>query len=174
MFWSRVSHLSIWVQRIYPLCFSPTVTMGGIVSARKGPAGEPKPVLPIGRCLNHDEQKLFFFCDTCNVAICQSCTVLDHKETAGHAVVNIGDAVIARGKTLEDQLQSSHTAWTHIQRAILQIDSKLNEICAEKDGGIKKLGILHSICQASTWTMPKRGHWCHVATPCCTAKHIAG
>ena len=98
---------------------------------------EPKPTVNIEGCHKHGNQQMFFFCETCSVPICHNCTVLDHKESAGHSIVSIGEAEVAYRCTLEDQLHAIHTSQTQIQRAIQHIESKINKIHAEKKSAIK-------------------------------------
>ena len=82
---------------------------------------------------------MFFFCETCSIPICHNCTVLDHKESAGHSIVSIGEAEVAYRCTLEDQLHTIHTSQTQIQKAIQHIESKMKQIHAEKKTAIKEL-----------------------------------
>lgn len=44
-------------------------------------------------CSKHDGQPLNFFCKKCLSPVCRDCTVLDHKESDGHAIVDLSEAV---------------------------------------------------------------------------------
>ncbi|CAG5130920.1 unnamed protein product [Candidula unifasciata] len=44
-------------------------------------------------CSKHDGQPLNFFCKKCLSPVCRDCTVLDHKESDGHAIVDLSDAI---------------------------------------------------------------------------------
>ena len=90
-------------------------------------------------CHKHGNQQMFFFCQKCKVEICRDCTVLDHKETAGHAIIDIGAAVAAYRHTLENQLITSHTSRTQIQQAIQQIESNMNKNNSDKESAIEDL-----------------------------------
>ncbi|XP_070549111.1 tripartite motif-containing protein 3-like [Ptychodera flava] len=39
----------------------------------------PSAVQPVTYCTVHKENKVEFFCDTCHVAVCTACTVVDHR-----------------------------------------------------------------------------------------------
>ena len=45
-----------------------------------------------GECPRHGGRPLFFFCRPCRVPICGDCTVIDHRESTGHVVVDIAAA----------------------------------------------------------------------------------
>ena len=101
----------------------------------------PKPARYIERCHKHDGQMLSFFCETCDqtTSLDHDAVVSDHKETAGHTVVNIGDAGPSHGHSFECQLQTSNTPWTQIHRDIQCIESKMKEIQSHKDSALKDL-----------------------------------
>uniref|UniRef100_A0A0B7AGR8 RING-type domain-containing protein n=1 Tax=Arion vulgaris TaxID=1028688 RepID=A0A0B7AGR8_9EUPU len=44
-------------------------------------------------CTKHQMQPLNFFCEPCIMPICCDCTVIDHKESKGHVVVNVDEAM---------------------------------------------------------------------------------
>ncbi|XP_059152762.1 uncharacterized protein LOC131938658 [Physella acuta] len=44
-------------------------------------------------CAKHESQPLNFFCKKCMTPICRDCTVLDHKETDGHVIIDLADAM---------------------------------------------------------------------------------
>ena len=90
-------------------------------------------------CQKHGNQQKFFFCETCNMAICQSCTVLDHKETKGHVITGIQEATQSRRYTLEHQLKRSQATEAEIQSAIQEIESKMQTIQHDKDSATENL-----------------------------------
>ena len=94
---------------------------------------EPKLAESTEGCPEHGNQPKFFFCETCSMAICQSCTVLDHKETAGHVIIGIKQATDAHRNTLEDQLRRSNTAKTEIENAVHQLTREMQMVQNEKD-----------------------------------------
>ena len=47
-------------------------------------------------CTKHERQPLNFFCKKCLLPVCRDCTVLDHKEQQGHAIVDVKQALSDR------------------------------------------------------------------------------
>ena len=90
-------------------------------------------------CQKHGNQQKFFFCETCNMAICQSCTVLDHKETKGHVITGILEATESRRHTLEHQLKRSQATEAETQSAIQEIESQMQTIQNDKDSATENL-----------------------------------
>ena len=103
---------------------------------------EPKTGENIEGCHKHGKQPMFFFCQTCDMAMCHHCTVIDNKETDGHTLVTSGDVVAAHRHTPEGQLQTRHTSWTLIKMAVQQVESKVKEIHADRDSAIKDIETL--------------------------------
>ena len=92
-------------------------------------------------CHEHLDQPLFFFCETCSIAICRDCTVVAHDKTAGHSIVRIKDVVVVHRRALEDQLQESHAARAQIQKST-QLGSCIEKLQADKDyviGNLKSM-----------------------------------
>ena len=90
-------------------------------------------------CHKHCDQPKSFFCETCRTSICRDCTVLDHKNTAGHTIISIGEGGDVLRCMLEGQLKLSNTTRTQIQGAIEQIDSEVHTLRLDKDSAIKDL-----------------------------------
>ncbi|GFN75633.1 tripartite motif-containing protein 3 [Plakobranchus ocellatus] len=44
-------------------------------------------------CSKHDRQPLNFFCKKCLVPVCRDCTVLDHKDSEGHVIIDVSEAM---------------------------------------------------------------------------------
>ncbi|KAH3843839.1 tripartite motif-containing protein 59-like isoform X2 [Dreissena polymorpha] len=47
----------------------------------------------VAYCSKHQLQPLNFFCEPCMQPVCCDCTVLDHKESTGHEVINVDEAM---------------------------------------------------------------------------------
>ena len=94
---------------------------------------EPKLSGSTDGCPEHDNQSKFFFCETCSMAICRDCTVVDHKETEGHIIVGIKKATDAHRHTLEDQLQTSRAAQADIQSVIQEVEFGIQTIKNDKE-----------------------------------------
>ena len=108
---------------------------------------EPKLAESTEGCPEHDNQPKFFFCETCSMAVCQSCTVVDHKETAGHAIIGIKKATDARRKTLYNQLRRSNTAKTEIENVVHQLTCEIQMVHNEKDHATETLVALIQFSQ---------------------------
>ncbi|XP_077979973.1 tripartite motif-containing protein 2-like [Glandiceps talaboti] len=39
----------------------------------------PTPIQPVERCSVHHDNQIKFYCDTCHVAVCMECTIVDHR-----------------------------------------------------------------------------------------------
>ncbi|XP_077994985.1 E3 ubiquitin-protein ligase TRIM71-like [Glandiceps talaboti] len=39
----------------------------------------PTPIQPVERCSVHHDNQIKFYCDTCQVAVCSDCTIVDHR-----------------------------------------------------------------------------------------------
>lgn len=53
-------------------------------------------------CIKHDRQPLNFFCQKCLVPVCRDCTVLDHKESDGHVICDVGKALNENSNQFND------------------------------------------------------------------------
>ena len=73
------------------------------------------------KCPKHDN-KLSFFCDTCKKGICRDCTVLDHKETAGHIIMDISNADIFHRQALLQQINKWRDSLMQVQRNMQQLE----------------------------------------------------
>ena len=102
-------------------------------------AEQPKSDQKIKGCQKHENQTVFFYCETCKVAICHNCTVLDHQKTEGHVITGIREATDAHRHTLEDQLLTSHATHSAIQNAMQQVEYQMVTIQGEKDSATENL-----------------------------------
>lgn len=56
-------------------------------------------------CTKHQMQPLNFFCEPCIMPVCCDCTVIDHKESKGHIVVNVDEAMKKYTPIVEETLR---------------------------------------------------------------------
>jgi len=56
-------------------------------------------------CSKHQMQPLNFFCEPCIMPVCCDCTVIDHKESKGHMVVNVDEAIKKYTPIVEETLE---------------------------------------------------------------------
>ena len=61
-------------------------------------------------CEKHLNQPLLFFCETCMVAICMNCTVLDHDKNGGHRISDIASALATHHDILRNKVQQMDRA----------------------------------------------------------------
>ena len=94
---------------------------------------EPKLARSTDGCPEHGNQPMFFFCETCSMAICRDCTVLDHKETEEHIAIGIKKATDNYRHTLEEQLLKSRVTQDEIQSTIQEVESEIEAIQDDKD-----------------------------------------
>ena len=97
--------------------------------------GQPK----VKGCHKHSNQPMSFFCETCGTAICRDCTVIDHKDTAGHSIANISHAEVSQRQALAGQVDAGHISLTQIQGSMQQLESEVALLTAAKDVAIKEL-----------------------------------
>ena len=114
---------------------------------------ESKSVKKQKGCQKHGNQQKFFFCETCNMAICHNCTVLDHQKTEGHVITGIQEATESHRHTLEHQLKRSQATEAEIQGAIQEIESKMHTIQEDKDSATENLTafIQFAQCELEQW-----------------------
>ncbi|XP_013061670.2 tripartite motif-containing protein 2-like isoform X1 [Biomphalaria glabrata] len=65
-------------------------------------------------CTKHQMQPLNFFCEPCIMPVCCDCTVIDHKESKGHVVVNVDEAMNKYAPIVDETLDDIRS-----ERAIL-------------------------------------------------------
>ena len=87
------------------------------------------------------ESAKVIFCETCKQAICRDCTVLGHKETAGHVLIEIADAQVTYRQSLLGQINNGLISLTQIQRNLNELEREMAQLAASKkstDDEIKK------------------------------------
>ena len=83
-------------------------------------------------CPKHDN-KLSFFCDTCKKGICRDCTVLDHKETAGHIIMDISNADIFHRQALLQQINKWRDSLMQVQNNMQHLEKEEVLLTAAKE-----------------------------------------
>ena len=90
-------------------------------------------------CHKHSNQPKSFFCETCKKAICRDCTVLDHKEAAGHVIVDVSEADCRHRQTLTGGLKEGRTCLANTQAMIQQLDGEMEMLIAAKQTAEEEL-----------------------------------
>ena len=79
-------------------------------------------------CEVHQGQVLWFYCETCCVLICQTCTVVDHP-TGSHNLVNLESATKGQRKEIKQLMKSCEGSKTRAEDAIKRVDNVVDELC---------------------------------------------
>ena len=106
---------------------------------------QTKAVSNTGGCHKHHDQPKSFFCDTCRIAVCRDCTVVDHQKADGHSIVNFTDAVAAQRHMLQGHLNAGLDTKKSIQRTVRHIESEMTKLDVCRDSVVKDLrSVMHS------------------------------
>ncbi|CAL1538457.1 unnamed protein product [Lymnaea stagnalis] len=86
---------------------------------------------PQNDCAKHERQPLNFFCKKCLIPVCRDCTVLDHKETEGHVITDVSDA-----------MRENAAQFTHVENQSKQTLEKMKKRSDSLANASKRLDIL--------------------------------
>ncbi|XP_071089054.1 tripartite motif-containing protein 2-like isoform X2 [Haliotis cracherodii] len=78
-------------------------------------------------CSKHQMQPLNFFCEPCIIPVCCDCTVIDHKESKGHIVVNVNEAMDKYTPILETTMEE-----IQVEKGVLETKKETLMKSAEK------------------------------------------
>uniref|UniRef100_A0A0B7BA48 RING-type domain-containing protein n=1 Tax=Arion vulgaris TaxID=1028688 RepID=A0A0B7BA48_9EUPU len=79
-------------------------------------------------CSKHNLQPLNFFCELCIRPVCRDCTVLDHKETDGHIVMDLEDAMAKYTPILDISIIEMEAESMCLEEKIVALESVINNI----------------------------------------------
>ncbi|XP_072018869.1 E3 ubiquitin-protein ligase TRIM56-like [Amphiura filiformis] len=82
-------------------------------------------------CKIHEDQVLWFYCETCGVLTCRDCTVVDHPASS-HSLVNLESASKGHKKEIEQLIQDCDVANKATVDAVKEIENVTDLL--EKDG----------------------------------------
>ncbi|XP_050401754.1 tripartite motif-containing protein 59 isoform X3 [Patella vulgata] len=91
-------------------------------------------------CSKHQLQPLNFFCEPCIQPVCCDCTVIDHKEKAGHLVINVDEAMKKYKPKVEETIELMKKDLEELvekQEAISKSNESLEQIQTELNRQIK-------------------------------------
>ncbi|XP_070561834.1 E3 ubiquitin-protein ligase TRIM56-like [Ptychodera flava] len=80
---------------------------------------------PSVACKDHPENKVDFFCDTCETPICMACAVVKHR---GHEHREIKEAAESIRRFLEDKLEKLQVKTTEVTQNLVQFKTKTQEL----------------------------------------------
>ena len=88
-------------------------------------------------CLDHDDQKLGFYCTQCAVPVCVGCTISRHK---GHPVKEVNEQVNQHKKQILKGVETLPEKKKQLEKVIKTIDDEKKKLKAVKSKGD---GIIH-------------------------------
>lgn len=88
-------------------------------------------------CLKHTNQPLSFFCQKCETAICRDCTVLDHKESAGHTITDISVAESEQREALDMEVMLAQSSLTDAHSHMTQLEAELGNLKLVQEKSLK-------------------------------------
>ena len=89
-------------------------------------------------CRNHTGQKLTHFCKTCDSAVCNDCTFLDHPKD-GHVIMELSDVSPSQRRQLAELLSSVRQKVPFLERTLLDIDSVLRSLPDNADAVAREI-----------------------------------
>ncbi|XP_038056007.1 tripartite motif-containing protein 2-like [Patiria miniata] len=110
------------------------ILLGDWQESKMPPAEHSKPITRM--CMIHTDQKLCFFCDTCNTLICSMCAALDHR-SAEHNFLKIDDLIRSFRSEVGNILQKFEKSRQHFKSTEKSIEHARNRLQ-------KKLAQAHS------------------------------
>lgn len=97
--------------------------------------GAPK----IKGCKKHSNQPMSFFCQKCGTAICRDCTVLDHKDTDGHAIQDITVAEVEQRQGLATQVDDARKALDNLHSKMQHLEAEAGNLTVAKEITLREL-----------------------------------
>ncbi|XP_059140438.1 tripartite motif-containing protein 3-like isoform X2 [Physella acuta] len=79
-------------------------------------------------CTKHQMQPLNFFCEPCVMPVCCDCTVIDHKESKGHVVVNVDEAMEKYTPIVEETLEDINSEKADLAMKRDSLDGAQNDL----------------------------------------------
>ena len=93
----------------------------------------------IETCEKHSKWPLLFYCKKCANRICSNCTVLDHKESEGHSIVDVQDVVDEAMKGITEKLDKVETVVRNSKAKIHKGQSELSHLNVAEDAMCHRL-----------------------------------
>lgn len=79
-------------------------------------------------CSKHHLQPLNFFCEPCVKPVCRDCTVLDHKETSGHLVMDLEEALNKYTPVLDKAIHEMETESVTMEEKRIALDTAIKSL----------------------------------------------
>ena len=100
--------------------------------------------------LNHEDNKLNFYCETCNLLICRDCTTVAHKE---HSVTELSTVAKAHQKKITLALKSTTNVVKKLMAAIEGDNKMIEQVAATKK---ETLSFINQTFETLRQTLEKR------------------
>ena len=89
-------------------------------------------------CRTHAGQKLTHFCKTCDCAVCNDCTFLDHPKD-GHVIMQLSEISPIQRRQLAESLSDVQQKAPYLERTLLDIDSVLQSLPDNADAVAREI-----------------------------------
>ncbi|XP_033749778.1 tripartite motif-containing protein 54-like [Pecten maximus] len=85
-------------------------------------------------CTKHQHQHLNFFCECCCYLVCRDCTILDHKESDGHTVLDIEAAKKKYIQVIDEAMAEVQSENTALKEKRVTVEQALDTMNKEEEG----------------------------------------
>lgn len=79
-------------------------------------------------CSKHRLQPLNFFCEPCVKPVCRDCTVLDHKESSGHLVMDLDEAMNKYTPVLDNAVLEMEAESVNLEEKRIALDTAIKSL----------------------------------------------
>lgn len=99
---------------------------------------------------NHEDNRLNFYCETCNLLICRDCTTVAHKE---HSVTELSTVAKAHQKKIAQALESTANVVKKLMAAIDGDEKTIEQVAAFKNDNVS---VINQTFETLRQTLEKR------------------
>ena len=90
-------------------------------------------------CSKHHLQPLNFFCEPCVRPVCRDCTVLDHREGAGHLVMDLDQAMAKYGPVLDGAVAEMEAESVTLEEKRVALDTAVKSLDKQRQDLLQQL-----------------------------------
>ncbi|XP_036439397.1 transcription intermediary factor 1-alpha [Colossoma macropomum] len=95
------------------------------------------------RCASHRQERLKFFCLTCDELTCRDCQLINHR---GHSFLLLEEALVSQKEQLQGLLNCIREQRSGVKASLLDVDGRLQNIKESKAAAKKKIiNLVHSM-----------------------------
>lgn len=105
-------------------------------------------------CTTHKEElsKLEYFCETCDVVICRSCTLGKHSD---HAQCTVEEALVKFSAELTTLLQKAKESIKHIEKAVPKVETVIADIESRSKQVANEIDVIFDYHVTTLWKRKK-------------------